>query len=567
MKLCKYLIWMFILLFFSLSSFLFSLFLIYKNYMFMLEWELLSLSSTKIIYLIYLDWISLIFMSLVMFISSMVIIYSKYYMETEINWKRFLYLVLLFVISMLLFIMSPNLISLLLGWDGLGMISYCLVIFYQNVKSYNSGMLTVLMNRVGDIFILMGIVWMVNYGSWNFMMYYLLMKMDLNMQLICFLVVMGAITKSAQIPYSPWLPAAMAAPTPVSALVHSSTLVTAGVYLLIRFFNLLEGMFILKILFLLSILTMFMAGIAANYEFNLKKIIALSTLSQLGLMMSILSINFKLLCFFHLLTHALFKSMLFMSAGVLIHMMLNNQDIRLMGNLVNYTPLVCIMFNISNLALCGMPFMAGFYSKDMMMEMVLMKSFNLFVFFFFFFSIGLTVSYSLRLSWYSMFKEYNMLVCFNLYENYFMLMSMFSLMFLSMIGGCMLMWLFFFHMIMVYMSFLFKMMVLIFMFMGLMSGMFMYKFNKLIKNLYFLSFVSSMWFMNSLFTYGIVNKVMFFGVNLMKIFDLGWLEEFGSQGIYKNIIKMSNMNLYMQMNNLKMYLLMFILLMMLLMLF
>lgn len=146
--------------------------------------------------------------------------------------------------------------------------------------------------------------------------------------MLCFLVVLAAITKRAQIPFSSWLPAAIAAPTPVSALVHSSTLVTAGVYLLIRFRFLLNNSTIFYALLLFGNLTIFMAGLGANYEMDLKKIIALSTLRQLGLIMGILSLGFYKMAFFHLLTHALFKALLFLCAGVLIHNIINFQDIR-----------------------------------------------------------------------------------------------------------------------------------------------------------------------------------------------------------------------------------------------
>jgi NADH-ubiquinone oxidoreductase chain 5 len=193
------------------------------------------------------------------------------------------------------------------------------------------------------------------------------------------------------------LPAAIAAPTPVSALVHSSTLVTAGVYLLIRFNFLFLNTFISKFLLLISGLTIFIAGLGANFEFDLKKIIALSTLRQLGLIIRTLSLGFYKLAFFHLLTHALFKALLFMCAGAIIHNMKNSQDIRDMGALINFMPFIVACFNVANLALCGFPFLAGFYSKDLILEIVLLSNINFFSFFLFFFSTGLTVSYSFRL--------------------------------------------------------------------------------------------------------------------------------------------------------------------------
>nr|YP_010586362.1 NADH dehydrogenase subunit 5 [Melanotrichia acclivopennis]UZZ44150.1 NADH dehydrogenase subunit 5 [Melanotrichia acclivopennis] len=568
MKMCKFMFIMNFLFLFSMFMFLLGLYFMVMNLVFMFEWELFELNSSMILMLIYMDWISCFFMGVVLLISSMVFMYSKFYMEGEVNLYRFMYLLFFFVVSMLLLIMSPNLISLMLGWDGLGMISYCLVIYYQNVKSSNSGMLTVLMNRVGDVMILMSIVWMINYGTWNFMLYNMYMVNDYQMQLVCFLVFMGAITKSAQIPYSPWLPAAMAAPTPVSALVHSSTLVTAGVYLLVRFSNLMYGMFFMKFLFILSVLTMFMAGVSANYEFDLKKIIALSTLSQLGLMLMILSIGLDLISFYHLLTHALFKSLLFLSAGILIHLMNNNQDIRMMGNLIYYVPLVVVIFNISNLSLCGMPFMAGFYSKDMMAEVFLMYKFNWLVFFFFFFSIGLTLSYSLRLSWFSVVSFFNMGVCFNLYENVYMMLSMFILSLMSLIGGSVFMWLMFSIMHLIYMDMIFKFMVLFFMMVGMMFGIFMYKLNYLIYGMNLYNFMWGMWFGVNLFTYGVILNFLNKSFYMLKVYDLGWFEELGSHGIYKNIISLSNLNLFIQFNNLKSYLFeMFFLLLILFLIF
>jgi NADH-ubiquinone oxidoreductase chain 5 len=203
------------------------------------------------------------------------------------------------------------------------------------------------------------------------------------------------------------LPAAIAAPTPVSALVHSSTLVTAGVYLLIRFNVLLENTLLGQAILLISGLTIFIAGLGANFEFDLKKIIALSTLSQLGLIMRILSIGFYKLAFFHLLTHALFKALLFICAGAIIHNIKNRQDIRTIGGLVNQIPLTAACLNLANLALCGMPFLAGFYSKDLILEIVILSNINIFRFFLYFFSTGLTVCYSFRLVYYTLTGEFN----------------------------------------------------------------------------------------------------------------------------------------------------------------
>nr|YP_009141836.1 NADH dehydrogenase subunit 5 [Dendrolimus tabulaeformis]AIQ80246.1 NADH dehydrogenase subunit 5 [Dendrolimus tabulaeformis]AIQ80259.1 NADH dehydrogenase subunit 5 [Dendrolimus tabulaeformis] len=546
-------------------NFMFMIYFMMNNLVIFLEWEIISLNSMNIVMSILLDWMSFLFMMYVLLISSVVIYYSKSYMSSEMNLSRFIILVLLFVFSMILLIISPNIISILLGWDGLGLVSYCLVIYYQNLKSYNAGMLTALSNRVGDVFILMVIAWMMNYGSWNYIFYLNFMSNDFEMMMIGTMVIMAAMTKSAQIPFSSWLPAAMAAPTPVSALVHSSTLVTAGVYLLIRFNMLLVDVFFLKILLLLSGLTMFMAGISANYEFDLKKIIALSTLSQLGLMMSILSMGFPDLAFFHLLTHAVFKALLFMCAGVIIHMMSDMQDIRFMGGISYYIPMTSLCLNISNMALCGIPFLAGFYSKDMILEMISFSNLNLLIFFLYYISTGLTVFYTLRLIFYLMVNDFNLICIFNLYdEDYTMLKSMFVLLFMSVISGSFLSWMIFPYPYMIYLPFNMKMMVIYVSLLGgilgyLVSNMKIYSLNKFLYFYNLSNFLCLMWFMPGLSTYGISYNFLNFSQNLLKNIDFGWSEMYSGQGMVNVMKNYSIFYNILQMNNFKIYLFSFIL--------
>nr|ULR86981.1 NADH dehydrogenase subunit 5 [Macquartia sp. 3 HNL-2022a] len=552
------------LLFASLVSFIFSMIYILKDFVMFIEWEVVTVNSMSIVMTLLLDWMSLIFMAFVLMISSLVIFYSKEYMETDYKINRFIMLVLAFVTSMMLLIISPNLISILLGWDGLGLVSYCLVIYFQNVKSYNAGMLTALSNRIGDVALLLAIAWMLNFGSWNYVYYLEFMKNSIEMMIVGMLVMLAAMTKSAQIPFSSWLPAAMAAPTPVSALVHSSTLVTAGVYLLIRFNVLLVDSWMGNFLLLFSGLTMFMSGLGANYEFDLKKIIALSTLSQLGLMMSILSLGFYKLAFFHLLTHALFKALLFMCAGAIIHNMNNTQDIRLMGSLSMMMPLSSSCFNIANLALCGMPFLAGFYSSDLILEMVCFSSLNLFSFFLFFFSTGLTVCYSFRLVYYSMTGESNF-ISLNMLndEGWVMLKMMIFLTFFSIFGGSMLVWLMFSTPVVVILPFYLKLLTLMVCLLGgllgyLISNISFFFTNKSLKMYNFSMFLGSMWFMPYISTYGLINYSLMIGKLTSKVFDQGWSEYFGGQLLYYNLMKSSQMVQELHNNNLKIYLLSFI---------
>nr|YP_009379005.1 NADH dehydrogenase subunit 5 [Pachycerina decemlineata]ARI44219.1 NADH dehydrogenase subunit 5 [Pachycerina decemlineata] len=549
----------------SISLFLTSLKFLLEEMVYFLEWELVSLNSSSIVMTFLFDWMSLMFMSFVLLISSLVIFYSREYMAGDVNINRFIMLVLMFVLSMMFLIISPNLISILLGWDGLGLVSYCLVIYFQNVKSYNAGMLTALSNRIGDVALLLAIAWMLNYGSWNYIFYLEVMNKNFEMLMIGSLVMLAAMTKSAQIPFSSWLPAAMAAPTPVSALVHSSTLVTAGVYLLIRFNILLANSWMGQFLLLVSGLTMFMAGLGANYEFDLKKIIALSTLSQLGLMMSILSMGFYKLAFFHLLTHALFKALLFMCAGAIIHNMNNSQDIRLMGGLSIHMPLTSSCLNVANLALCGMPFLAGFYSKDMILEVVSLSYINFFSFFLYFFSTGLTVCYSLRLVYYSMTGELN---CGSLNmlndEGWTMLKGMLGLLFMSIIGGSMLNWLIFSTPLMICLPWYLKLLTLFVCLVGgvsgyLISNVSLYFSNKSLKNYSLSLFFGSMWFMPYISTYGIIKSPLKIGMDTIKSFDHGWSEFFGGQKLYQTMTEYSQINNVIQNNNLKIYLMTFVL--------
>nr|YP_010895230.1 NADH dehydrogenase subunit 5 [Orthoprosopa grisea]WJW73769.1 NADH dehydrogenase subunit 5 [Orthoprosopa grisea] len=561
------------LLSFSIINLLLSLYFIMNEMSFFLEWELISLNSSSIVMTFLFDWMSFMFMSFVLFISSLVIFYSEEYMMGDTNMNRFIMLVLMFILSMMMLIISPNLISILLGWDGLGLVSYCLVIYFNNVKSYNAGMLTALSNRVGDVALLMAVAWMLNYGSWNYIYYLEFMKNDVEMMIIGTFVVLAAMTKSAQIPFSSWLPAAMAAPTPVSALVHSSTLVTAGVYLLIRFNLLLSDTWMSQLLLLLSGLTMFMSGLGANFEFDLKKIIALSTLSQLGLMMMILSMGFYKLAFFHLLVHALFKALLFMCAGAIIHNMSNSQDLRLMGGLSIYMPLTSSCFNVANLALCGMPFLAGFYSKDLILEVALLSELNTFIFFLFFFSTGLTVCYSLRLVYYSMTGELN---CSSLNvlndEGWIMLRGMLGLMVASIVGGSMLSWVIFLTPYSICLPYYLKFLVLFVCITGgligyLISKVSLYFFNKSLNSYFVSLFSGSMWFMPYISTYGIINFPLKLGMLVVNTFDQGWSEFIGSQNLYNQLINYSQLNYIVQNNNLKVYFLIFILFIIVMILF
>nr|UGS80301.1 NADH dehydrogenase subunit 5 [Prolachesilla sp. GRA2sp1LA] len=529
-----------------LMSFLFFFLFIYLclfNKCYLFDFEILIMNSSVISMNIYLDWMSSSFMSFVFFISFSVVLYSISYMSSDKFMSMFIYLVFFFVISMVLLIISPNLISLLLGWDGLGLTSYCLVIYYQNVKSYNAGMLTAMSNRIGDVMILLCIAWMMNFGSWNYMFYFNYEKEAYT--IIGMFIVVASMTKSAQIPFSSWLPAAMAAPTPVSALVHSSTLVTAGVYLLIRFNKIFDNYYIHMFMLIISVLTMFMSGLGAVFENDLKKIIALSTLSQLGLMISTLSMGMYLYSFFHLLTHALFKSLLFMCAGYIIHNMKDCQDIRFMGCVVNQSFLLSVNFNISNLSLCGMPFLAGFYSKDLILEIILMNELNILIFILYFLATFFTVVYTFRLIYFSMVNNFNLFSFYSFHSNDFLMIIMMSIMLMFVIfGGSFMSWMIFLDFEGIFLPLEMKLMTLLICLIGAFVGFFVGLHNLYMKMnmkyIYIKNIMGEMWFLPYLSTYSINYMFLKLGYFYLKIFDYGWMEFIGGQGMYQLLMNMSN---------------------------
>nr|ALO64740.1 NADH dehydrogenase subunit 5 [Nomada fabriciana] len=423
-------IYSFMLLMFSLLNFILWLNFILFNKIYILEWTIYILNSFKFNLFILIDDYSLIFMMMVSLISSMVMLYSLEYMNLKkYLFKQFFYLVFLFILSMFLMICSPSILSILLGWDGLGLISYCLIIYYQNFKAFNAGMLTVILNRIGDTSLLMLITlnFIMN-NSFNLMLY----KMN---KLMLFMLMIMAMTKSAQLPFSSWLPAAMMAPTPVSSLVHSSTLVTAGVYLIIRYSNLIELNLINNNLLMISSLTMMFSGLIANFECDFKKIIALSTLSQLGFMMSILSMNFYDLAFLHLLIHAMFKSLMFLCAGSFIHYLNSTQDLRNYSKMMYIFPMKSLIFFFSSLCLCGFPFLAAFYSKDLIIENFLFYKMNLFSLINLILGTMFSISYSFRLMLIMFFNNFpNMNVFYikeNMFMNYYMMFMMILTIFFS----------------------------------------------------------------------------------------------------------------------------------------
>nr|YP_009743690.1 NADH dehydrogenase subunit 5 [Notocochlis gualtieriana]QIE12007.1 NADH dehydrogenase subunit 5 [Notocochlis gualtieriana] len=539
----------FFLLFYTSSLFPLTCYFVMKDISIMIEWSILNLSSCNMSFAIILDPVSLSFSNVVCLISGCVMLFSSSYMSHDPFLKRFTWLVMLFVASMNLLVFIPSLPALLLGWDGLGIVSFALVIYYQNMKSLGAGMLTVLANRIGDVMILLSIGILVLQGHWlvNSMFDFYLSSM------VAMTITIAAMTKSAQIPFSSWLPAAMAAPTPVSALVHSSTLVTAGVFLLIRFFPFLQTCYMFKpTLLIISVLTLLMAGIGANYENDLKKIIALSTLSQLGVMMMSLGMGMPYLALFHLYTHALFKALLFLCAGTIIHNSANTQDIRSMGMIFEQAPLTITCMNIANLSLCGAPFLSGFYSKDLILEISLFEPTNFLMVFLIFLATGMTAAYSLRLSFCSLWGSPKNIPLHAKHErDYYINYSTLTLSFAAIVAG--------FFLQNIFMNFnpspfilplMLKMMTIFVILLGLFFSSVLWDEDFFPKKMNMLKyFFTTMWFLAPISAQPLTHFSMSAGTALMKSIDQGWLEIVGGQGALKLMSSLSSQNQNLQMKS------------------
>nr|YP_010688066.1 NADH dehydrogenase subunit 5 [Torix tukubana]WBR65247.1 NADH dehydrogenase subunit 5 [Torix tukubana] len=517
--------------------FFISMWLMYKNKLIIMEWELISMYLTSLNITLVFDIKGTLFSSVVLFISSNVLSFSTLYMKEDKFIDRFTILVLLFVLSMNLLIYIPNLIVLLLGWDGLGIISFILVIYYQNAKSLAAGMITIMTNRVGDVMILLSIALTLNQGHWN------ILSMWINSDIISMqvgMILLAAMTKSAQMPFSSWLPAAMAAPTPVSALVHSSTLVTAGVFLLIRFYPFLNStQWFNNSLLYIAMVTMTMAGLSAAIESDMKKIIALSTLSQLGLMMAALGLNLPLLAYFHMVVHAMFKALLFVCAGTLINSHMHSQDLRWMGNLVNQMPMTSSCIMVANLAMCGFPFLAAFYTKDMIIELSMFNINSMMTIMLLYLSLGITAFYSLRFSMSVLWSPMNSVSYYLLSEPESVNMSMILLSLPSIVSGLLLWW--FYPFIDNYMNFSPDMMKvpIIMMILGFMFAWSWSFWNK--KLVYMLQiFLSLMWFLTPITTQCFMKYYMMLSKYYLELVDQAWLEFEGGLGVNKMIMYMSN---------------------------
>lgn len=333
---------------------------------------------------LYCDNLTLSMVCVVTSVSTLVHLYASEYMENDPHLQRFMCYLSLFTFFMLILVTAGNFIQMFVGWEGVGLASYLLINFWHTrIQANKAAIKAMLFNRVADMFMLLGLFSVyILFESFDYSIIFAIAPLVKNLtitigfynasllDLLCLFLFLGAMGKSAQFGFHNWLPDAMEGPTPVSALIHAATMVTAGIFLLIRCSFLFEmSPSVLQLVAIVGSITALFGAYTGLFSHDIKKVIAFSTCSQLGYMMLACGLERYNAAFFHLVSHAFFKALLFLAAGAIIHAAFDEQDVRKYGSLKRYLPLTYICFLIGSLNLMGIPFLSGFYTKDLILEL------------------------------------------------------------------------------------------------------------------------------------------------------------------------------------------------------
>lgn len=396
-----------------------SLILLYYNYntngIIILPLNLwITCGSFELFWEILGDNYTFIMVFVVTFISLLVHIYSCEYMSEDPHLQRFLSYLSLFTFFMLILVTASNFIQMFVGWEGVGLASYLLINFwFTRLQANKAAIKAMLFNRVADMLMLLSLCAVYStFETFDYIIIFSIVPLIIpsmleifsisvsSLDFICLFLFLGAMGKSAQLGFHNWLPDAMEGPTPVSALIHAATMVTAGIFLIIRCSYLFEfSLNTLNFISFIGALTALFGATTGLFFHDLKRVVAFSTCSQLGYMVMACGLERFNIAFFHLVTHAFFKALLFLTAGAIIHSMFDEQDVRKFGGVIKYLPITYISFLIGSLNLIGFPFLSGFYSKDLLLELIYVSSTSLG---FFCYSLGIisiffTAAYSTRI--------------------------------------------------------------------------------------------------------------------------------------------------------------------------
>nr|YP_009905965.1 NADH dehydrogenase subunit 5 [Spirocodon saltatrix]QLH56858.1 NADH dehydrogenase subunit 5 [Spirocodon saltatrix] len=508
------------------------------------------------------DYVVCSMLVLITTISFFVHLFSTSYMDGDAHLPRFMGYLSLFTFFMVILVTSHNLIQLFIGWEGVGLCSYLLINFwYTRLQANKSAIKAMIVNKVGDIGVLLAMILIWIYlGSWQYNSIFCVSSMTevnnfyFNLSALLFLI--GVIGKSAQIGLHTWLPDAMEGPTPVSALIHAATMVTAGVFLIIRLSPLFElTPSILFIVVIFGSLTAFFSSSIGLTQNDLKKVIAYSTCSQLGYMIMICGFSQYDLGLFHLINHGFFKALLFLSAGSIIHALNDEQDFRKMGSMRLVTPLSYACILIGSLSLMGLPFLTGFYSKDLIIEMIYGNHIYSFSLWLGILAASLTAFYSFRLvysTFFSSFKGSRNTISKSHEGSWNLLLPLIILLFSSLVVGYNLQNFILFDQNPIIIPNFIKFLPLIVSIIGSLIALYLgYYFIirwgflklKFIQKLY--AFTNSAWYFDKIISHYFIIPCLKFGLNISyKLIDNQHLEKIGPYGLYNQTSKFSNYSSY-----------------------